>query len=236
MTTTPSAHGALRAGNALKQIYEKRCFAKQKWKLHLHHFFLSSGVDQIKCQSLHKRLFSTIFLRGRFPIFFTFRPREYENRYYNFWPLHFHDFLSTFYIFQTNKNKMQKWTTPSRVALSQILQVRLHLNDIECLALLLQTSHALQNTLLIANAGDHAQAEDHLVNNTNVPLIFPDRVSVSSTGTVSLEPHFNVSKCPSDYIHPLLTSQELYRYYNTKTSVIVDRFSKFFFSLKAVFM
>ncbi len=119
---------------------------------------------------------------------------------------------------------MKKWTATgppqSRVSLSQVLQVRPCLNDVECLSLLLQTSHALQNTLLIANAGgSFKQPSSDSTNNTNIPLIFPDRLLLSTSGTVSLEPHFSVARCPPDFIHPLVSGSELYKSHLTEAEM-----------------
>ena len=114
--------------------------------------------------------------------------------------------------------KMQKWTTSknnssssigvNKVSLSKILSVRPHLNEIECWALLGQTTHALQDVLLKAN-GHHFQNNGGKKINEHCPLIYPQRLLTTTTGRVIIDQtHFEAK---SEYIHPLLAKNELYK-------------------------
>ncbi len=117
---------------------------------------------------------------------------------------------------------MQKWTrNPGefRANLAQILSVRPHLNEIECLALLGQIAHALQDVLLKSNGrrSTGAAGRSHVmsrkmdeVQSENCPVIFPERIFATSSGKIQLDASdkFNVKP---DFIHPLLAKNQLYR-------------------------
>ena len=112
---------------------------------------------------------------------------------------------------------MHKWTTSNfhggmstttaaqnKVTLAKILTVRPKLNEVECWALLGQTAHALQDVLLRANGSGKRNQE--------CPVVYPERILASTTGRITFD---NTSfDAKPEYIHPLLGSNQLYRYFH----------------------
>ena len=118
---------------------------------------------------------------------------------------------------------MQKWTitnfngmtsttgmisnmSGNKVSLAKILTIRPNLNEVECWALLGQTAHALQDVLLRANGNRRHQ---------EFPLVYPQRILASTTGRITFDNSSFDAK--SEFIHPLLASNQLYRYLHDYT-------------------
>ena len=114
---------------------------------------------------------------------------------------------------------MKKWTTNgtnaylgmNKVSLTKILEFRPHLNEIECWALLGQTAHALQDILLKANGRRHFATKITSIESDCCPVIYPDRILTQTTGKISLDNSSLTLDCQSQYIHPLLGTNQLYR-------------------------